>query len=470
MSQKPLKPYLVTGAAGFTGGHLVRLLLERGLPVRAMVRNLKEASHLEAQGAQVVEADLKNKESLRKAVEGVEGVFHIAALFRQAGLPDQEYVDVNVEGTRSLIEASIEAGVSRFVHCSTVGVHGHVANPPAAENYPYNPSDIYQETKMQGELVALEAFASKRIDGVVIRPAMIYGPGDTRMLKLFKMIAKKRFFYIGSGEMHVHFIDVRDLVHAFWLAMQYKQLTNEVFIIAGKRSVMLKEMVRLISKELEVPVPWLRVPVKPLQWLGSICEAICTPLKINPPIYRRRVDFFTKNRHFDGSKAEQLLGFQASATLEKEIEDIVSWYRENNYLPQVAKPFPTMVRTLDGKIKYWNVHSEKAYGWNSDNAVGSVSHSLLKTEFPCSLDDINNELMEKRVWEGSLIHTTRDGNKVTVNSRWLLKPPANGDEPEVLEINNPQGTQGDFLMIGGHVNQLVASVAYPIIDLMPLSI
>ncbi|MBN1270225.1 MAG: NAD-dependent epimerase/dehydratase family protein [Kiritimatiellae bacterium] len=323
---------LVTGAGGFVGGHMVEHLVRQGQPVRAMVRDASRADALKKLDVEIVEADLRDAKSLVPAVEGVHGVYHIASLFRQAGFPESVFHDSNAEGTRRLLDAAIAAGVKRVIHCSTVGVLGNVANPPGTEETPYSPGDMYQRSKMEGEKIALDYFRSGRIGGVVIRPAMIYGPGDTRNLKLWRMVARKRFFYVGPGQCSVHFIDVRDLVRAFELAMQKENLNGEVYIIPGQKAVPLNVMVNLVADRLGVPRPWLHLPVKPMQWLGSLCEAVCTPLRIQPPIFRRRVDFYTKNRHFDGSKAARDLGFAPAKSFEEEIAEITDWYKEHGWL------------------------------------------------------------------------------------------------------------------------------------------
>ena len=323
---------LVTGANGYVGEEMVRYLIGEGVPVRAMVRRAEAGTKLRELGAEVVIGDLQNEESLRPAVKGVYGVFHIGAIFRQAGLPESDFYDINAEGTRRMLDVSIEAGVKRFIHCSTGGVLGHVANPPGGDTSPYNPGDMYQRTKLEGELIAMRYFKEGKIRGAVIRPAMIYGPGDTRNLKMFRMIARKRFFFVGKGDKHVHFVDVRDLVKGFALAMEHEEINAQVYHIPGERAVPLKEMVSLICRYLKVPEPWLHIPVKPMQWLGSACEIICTPFRIQPPIYKRRVDFFTKNRHFDISKAERELGYRPAKKLEDEVKEVVDWYRENSWL------------------------------------------------------------------------------------------------------------------------------------------
>jgi nucleoside-diphosphate-sugar epimerase len=225
-----------------------------------------------------------------------------------------------------ILKASIASGVRRVIHCSTIGVVSSIEQPPGDETLPYSPCDIYQTSKVEGEKLALRYFREGRIGGVVIRPAMIYGPGDSRTRKLFDMIRRQRFFYVGDGNILVHWIDVRDLARAFCEAMEHPERNGEVYIIAGEKSLTLKDFVNSVARELGVASPWLHLPVKPMQWLGLVCEVICRPFGIAPPLYKRRVDFFIKNRGFDVSKAKEHLGFAASKGLKEEIRDILESY------------------------------------------------------------------------------------------------------------------------------------------------
>jgi nucleoside-diphosphate-sugar epimerase len=400
-----------------------------------MVRSTTQAEELRKTGAEVVIADLKDREAVTAATQGVSSVIHIAALFRQAGLPESEFYQVNVEGTRWLLDAAIAAGASRFIHCSTVGVHGDIENPPANENYPYSPGDMYQRSKTEGEQLVLRYFSENRISGAVIRPAMIYGPHDRRTLKLFKMVSQGRFFYIGSGNALVHFVDVRDVALGFRLALDNHNVTNEAFIIGGPQSLPLRAFVSDVCEILQIKRPWLHLPVKPLQLLGTICEAICTPLRIDPPIYRRRVDFYTKNRSFDCSKAARLLGYTPTQNSYGELVDIINSYIAEGIIKgePLSKPC-TITRSLEGRIEEVDAATEQLYGVTGETLIGKVSHSVLQTVFPRPLDQINNQLREKGKWAGNLLHRTASGEEVSVFSCWELKTSASG-QPVVVETN-----------------------------------
>jgi nucleoside-diphosphate-sugar epimerase len=211
---------------------------------------------------------------------------------------------------------------------------------PSDETEIYSPGDVYQASKVEAEKIALNFFAEGKIRGMVLRPAMIYGPHDHRLLKLFKLVGERRFVYIGNGNKHVHFIDVRDLAKAFILAMNHIEINGEVVLIAGERPFKLKEVIKEIAQCYEVPVPKVKIPVMPIQMLGSICEILCAPFGITPPIYRRRVDFFVKERCFSTKKAEKLLNFKPMRTTFQEIKELCLWYEKEGFVT------PKRVRTI----------------------------------------------------------------------------------------------------------------------------
>ena len=326
---------LVTGATGFTGGHLARYLKSRGHDVRALVRSSSSAEArrgLSASGIELFEGDLRDPSSLQRACAGVQVIYHIAAIYRQAGLPDSEYREVNAESVRRLFRAAAEAGVRRILHCSTVGVHGDVERPPANEDAPLRPGDTYQETKLEGERLARDSSAETGVEVVIARPTGIYGPGDRRLLKLFRGVVRRRFVTLGNGQIFYHLTYVDDLVEGFRLCGEVAQAAGRTYILAGSEVTTLDELIGLIAAEAHVPKPRLRLPVWPFWIAGAVCEAICTPFGIEPPIYRRRVDFFTKSRAFDISRARAELGYAPAVNLREGIRRTLEWYRKAGWL------------------------------------------------------------------------------------------------------------------------------------------
>lgn len=323
---------LVTGATGFTGGHLARGLLARGDEVRVLVRNRAKAAELERAGATIVEGDLGTRDGLDRAVDGVEVVYNIAALYREAGLSNDAYRAVNALAVGWLIEASAKAGVKRLVHCSTVGVHGDIEHPPANEDAPLRPGDIYQETKVEGEHIAREASIRTGLGVAIARPTGIYGPGDRRLLKLFKGVARRRFIVLGDGKIFYHLTYIDDLVEGFRLCGVHPNAAGKTFILSGPEVTTLNELVKITADVAGVKPLSLRLPVWPFWLAGAACEAVCTPFGIEPPIYRRRVDFFTKSRAFDSSRAQRDIGYAPQIRLREGIGRTLTWYKEQGWL------------------------------------------------------------------------------------------------------------------------------------------
>ena len=326
---------LVTGANGFTGSYLCKHLAQRGLHVRGLVRRSSKLELLQGGEVELAHADIAEencRRDLDAAMKNVEVVYHVAATYRTEGVARKYFWQVNVDGTRRLLEAAQRAGVKRFVHCSTVGVQGEIKNPPATEDTPPSPGDIYQESKLAGEILARKFFVEQGLAGTVVRPVGIYGPGDTRFLKLFRFINNGKFRMLGSGRVLYHLTFVEDLAAGIALAGEKNEAIGQVFTIGGSEYTTMSELVARIARALHVPTPKKKIPVWPVWFAGLLCEMVCRPLRIEPPLYRRRVDFFIKDRAFDISKARRLLGYEPQVDLDAGLRRTADWYRAQGML------------------------------------------------------------------------------------------------------------------------------------------
>ncbi len=336
LSTEGLEPgsiVLVTGATGFTGQVLVRKLCALPVKVRALVRASSNRGTLAGLPVEWVEGDVYDEQAIARATEGVAYIFHVAAAYRDPSLADDEYHRVHVLSTQRLAEAAIrQPGFLRFVLVSTVGVHGHIEQPPADETAPFHPGDIYQRTKAEAEQW-LHSFARDRtLPYSVIRPAAIYGPGDRRLLKVFRMARAPLFPMLGRGRSLYHLIHVDDLTEAIIRAAWHPAALGEAFICGDPEAIPLEQMGRLIADELGRRFRPVRLPAWPFFLLADITEAICRPLKLSPPIYRRRVAFFTKDRSFDTRKVRERLGLRYQWTTEAGLRATARWYREQGWL------------------------------------------------------------------------------------------------------------------------------------------
>jgi len=325
---------LVTGATGFTGSVLTKKLCECGIHVRVLARSSSKKSALQGLPIEWIEGNVYDPEAVERATAGVNFIFHVAAAYREAGITNETYRKVHVDSTQLLARAALkQPDFKRFVHVSTVGVHGHIENPPANESYPFSPGDVYQQTKADAELWLRDFAPQNGLPFTVIRPAAIYGPGDRRLLKVFKM-AKWPFFPVlgrARGQLY-HLIHVDDLAGILVRASLHPKAQGEVFIGGDPSALALADIVSIISSEYGRQARMMRIPAWPFFWMAAICEAICRPFGIAPPIYKRRVAFFTKDRSFDTSKLRNLLGFQYSRTTEQGLRETARWYRDHGWV------------------------------------------------------------------------------------------------------------------------------------------
>ncbi len=323
---------LVTGATGFTGGYLAKALIERGFEVRVLVRDAKRLRADIRSSVEVVEGSISDADAVDRAVTGCEQVYNLAASYRESGARRHVYHDVHVKGTENLLQAAVKHRVSRYIHCSTMGVHGHVTQIPSDESSPFNPGDEYQRTKLEGEQLVWSFCAKHDLPFSVVRPGAIYGPGDMRLLKLFRQIQKGTFPILGSGRINYHLVYIDDLIDGFILCGQEENALNQAFFFGHRDFISLNAMTTLIADLLSVNPPKLRLPVWPVYLVALLCEAVCYPFKINPPLFRRRVDFYTHNRSFTMEKAHKLLGYEPKQGIEEGFKKTIAWYRQEGLL------------------------------------------------------------------------------------------------------------------------------------------
>jgi nucleoside-diphosphate-sugar epimerase len=338
------KRALVTGGGGFTGSHLVRSLVRDGVDVRVLTRNAARTRAKLPSGVHLVEGRIEQPEAVSRSVEGCDVVFHMATSFRTSKITDAEHRAIHVEGTRLLLNASRREGVKRFVHVSTIGVTSSIDHPPGDETLPYSPDDVYQRTKAEAERLALETHRRHGDPVVVIRPTAIYGPGDHRLLKLFRLIAKRRFVMFGTGEVFFHMIHVDDLVRGLRQAAAAPDHTvlGEIFILGGGEYTTLNDLVARIARVTGGAESRAHLPIKPLLALGSAVEKICKPFPIEPPVFRRRVNWFVKNRAFSIDKAGRMMGFHPQVGLDTGLRQTVRWYRSHGLLPSPVHTTPVI--------------------------------------------------------------------------------------------------------------------------------
>ena len=242
------------------------------------------------------------------------------------------YRAVNATAVGELVEAAAAAGVRRVVHCSTVGVHGDIEHPPANEDAPLKPGDIYQETKLEGERLARDAGARSGIEVTIVRPSGIYGPGDRRLLKLFRGVARRRWITLGRGKIYYHLTYIDDLVEGFRLCGEHPSAANRTYILAGGEVTTLNDLVAIVADVAGVPTPRLHLPVWPFWVAGRRLRSgvrAARPRAADLSPARRLLHEEPRLRH-QPRAAE--IGYAPQVGLRDGITRTIEWYRAHGWL------------------------------------------------------------------------------------------------------------------------------------------
>lgn len=326
---------LLTGGTGFIGS---RLALEaRGQQMDVVVTGLvktdaekSRAAELQRAGVRIETGLVQDTAFARQVVAGCDTVIHLAAAQHESGVPDRYFEVVNVTGTQTLLAASRDAGVRRFVYGSTIGVYGSAAHGKLDETSPPAPDNVYGRSKLAAERVVREQAGD--VETSIVRISETYGPGDFRLLKLFRAIDRGRFLMIGSGENQRQLIHVDDLVRGLLIVAAHASAAGETFVLPGAEVLTTRQMVEVIAGVLGRGVSRLRVPMWPFLVAAVACEATFKPLRIDPPLHRRRLDFFRKTFVFATDKAQRLLGFSPQVPFAAGARDTAEWYGRHGLL------------------------------------------------------------------------------------------------------------------------------------------
>lgn len=326
---------LVTGGTGFIGS---RLALEaraqgREVVVAGQLNSIPErlrAGELEAAGIRIEQGPLQDPAFARRVSAGCETVIHLAAAQHEANVAEDYFFDVNVNGTRTLLEASARSGVKRFVYGSTIGVYGEYRGEPLDETTPPAPSNAYGRSKLRAEEM-VRAFGGG-VETAIVRISETYGPGDFRLLKLYRAINRGRFLIVGSGENLRQAIYVDDLVRGLSLAASSPAAIGETFVMAGTETMTTRALVQDVAAALGRPAPRLRVPMWPFLLGAVVMEGTLTPLGIQPPLHRRRLDFFRKSFVLSTAKARKVLDFAPAVPHAVGALTTARWYRDKGLL------------------------------------------------------------------------------------------------------------------------------------------
>jgi nucleoside-diphosphate-sugar epimerase len=323
---------LVTGGTGFIGSHLAEEGRGRGADVVVLGLTDRPEEQANAElltrlGAEVLSGSITDPELCRRAARGATHIFHLAVAMREGGKSDEFFETINLDGTRHLLQAATQERVQRFVYCSTIGIYGHRAPGITTEESPLSPGNIYERTKVAAERLVRDFAENCGLPAVVLRPADVYGPRDQRLLKMFKGVSQGRFPLFGGGQGRRHMVYVDDVVSAFFKACERDEALGQGLIVAGPRPCTLRELLDQVAAVTGSKRYGFRLPLAPMLGLAAAVEDVCAALAIDPPIYRRRMDFFYSDSAFDTSRARRVLDWHPRVDLEEGIRRTFEDYR-----------------------------------------------------------------------------------------------------------------------------------------------
>ncbi len=323
----------VTGATGFIGASLVRELLKDGSGVRALARPNSDRRNLAGLDLEICEGDLLDSRSLEEGIRGCDILFHAAADYRLWTRKPALMYEINVGGTRNVLETALNHGVSRVVYTSSVGTLGNLGNGQSGnEKTPVTFADMvghYKKSKFLAERVA-ESFVERGLPLVIVNPSTPVGRLDIKPTPTGRIIVdflnRKMPAYLDTG---LNIIDVEDCARGHILAAQQGKI-GEKYIL-GNENLTLQQIFAMLEKITGLPAPRVRLPYAPILIAAYINEAISRCTGKEPLIPLAGVQMARKFMFFDSSKAVQELGLKQRPASEA-LAKAVNWFSENGYV------------------------------------------------------------------------------------------------------------------------------------------
>lgn len=330
---------LVSGANGHLGNNLVRFLLKKGLPVRATVRNINNRKPFEGLNCEVLQADITDKASFVKALEGVDTFYAVGASFKLwAKNPKKEIYDVNIKGTRNTIEAAAEAGVKKIVYVSSIAALNYT-QLPTKESNGYNPDrrDMYYNSKNDGEKLAFDLAAKLGIELVSVMPSAMIGSEAFLPLNVsygvLKLILNKKIPV--DTKITLNWIDVKDVAEGCYLAAE-KGRSGERYILANEKCMTITDttiLANTLYPELKLEIP-RSVPKGILMTIAALIEFTARLSGKAPVLTRKDIAMFSGlQQDFDISKSRNELGFNPKSP-EQAVKEALDYLMRN---PEILK-------------------------------------------------------------------------------------------------------------------------------------
>jgi nucleoside-diphosphate-sugar epimerase len=316
---------LVTGGTGFIGSHLVDTLLSEGYTVRILSRPTSKPDYLTGKHIETTNGDLTDRNSLRHACQDIDIIFHCAANPRDWG-PRKTFTQINLDGTRNLLDAAILKKTPRFIFMSSAAVYGFPnTTQPITETSPIHPTPKYGESKYQAEQLLWTYTKQHDLHTTAIRSPLVTGPRD-RLAAPFLIPAIKhhRFFTIGNGQQTLSLSDGRDVASCLFLAGETHKSNGHAYNVKSFDTT-ITQLLTTAADALHVPPPTTHHSYPAAYLLACLAELLYLPSRKEPPLTRHKVKVLGHTRILDITKAEHDLGYRPHYGLTHTITDTVTW-------------------------------------------------------------------------------------------------------------------------------------------------
>ncbi len=324
---------LLTGGNGFLGRNLVRVLQERGDKVHVFALPTEDTAWLEERNVVVSRGDIRDPDTLKEPMRGIEKVIHLAAMIG-TWRPMKEYYAVNVTGTENVCRAALAAGVQRFVHISSAMAYDMAMGRPVTEDDLLEPLDEpYSLTKAQGDMVVQRMIREEHLPAVIIRPGTLIGPGDRLNFgRMADRVRAGKGIIIGLGNNAVPFVYMTDMVQGLLLAVDSEQAVGKIYNISNDQPLTQKQYLSAIAQEFGVTPPRMHVPYTPLYAAAYAAErlAVFSNDRILPFLTRHGVKLYGANNLVSIEKARRELGFTPQVSIADAVHISCDWYQHQD--------------------------------------------------------------------------------------------------------------------------------------------
>lgn len=317
----------ITGATGFIGSHLAQRLASRGHKLRCLARQTSNVDSLKKLNVSIITADITDREAMKKALQGVDVVYHCAAVVGE-WLSKEEANIINVRGTQNLLEASLDAGVKRFIHVSSLAVLGtkHHYGTPAHAPHQIT-GDIYADTKIGSEKIVIDFYESRGLPAVIVRPGFVFGPGDKRFLpRMLGLLQDRKFFFLGRGNNIMNLVYIDNLIDVLIQAGLKEKAIGQVYNVTNKDKVTMKDFVFMVCDIIGLERPKKSIPFQMAKLIASILETHSRlAKKKDPPLLTKaRIKVAGLNLDFDISKTIKELDYDSKISIREGLEKTLS--------------------------------------------------------------------------------------------------------------------------------------------------